>query len=58
MLEIKEAAFELNEPVQGIWVHRAVLTEGLRGYPAFREWLRTVDTDARTDWSPRELRWR
>jgi hypothetical protein len=39
--------------VRGIWVYRAVLEEGVRGYPAFREWLRTVDTDTLTDWTPR-----
>lgn len=52
VLEIKEAAFDRNEPVQGIWVYRAVLGEGLRGYPAFRDWLRTVDTNRLTDWTP------
>ncbi len=52
VLEIKEAALDRNEPVQGIWVYRAVLAEGLRGYPAFRDWLRTVDTSMLTDWTP------
>lgn len=52
VLEIKEAAFDRSEPVQGIWVYRAVLAEGLRGYPAFRDWLRCVDTNQLTDWTP------
>ncbi|GAA2755201.1 hypothetical protein [Actinopolymorpha rutila] len=53
VLEIKEEAYARNEPLQGIWVYRAVLDDGVRGYPAFRDWLRGVDTDALTGWTPR-----
>lgn len=52
VLEIKETALARKEPVQGIWVYRAVLTEGIRGYADFHSWLRGVDTSVLTNWSP------
>ncbi|MGW1835436.1 hypothetical protein [Streptomyces sp. NPDC002067] len=52
ILTIKEAAAAEGEPLPGIWVYRAVVADGVRGYPAFTAWRARTATDRLTSWRP------
>lgn len=52
ILAIKEFAYTNDDPVQGIWVYRAVVEAGVRDYGAFKDWLTSISTDELTHWRP------